>query len=461
MTRQLWAAIACAALLSSDALADMGRSCQPRALAAAEKEAGERVAERLRKSLPSAPPGWAIRDDRSDIAAGSCQAEESGKAVPQPVGVTVSRSFVRNDPAPGSEAAPPPGAAQAPAEPLPDAARQARTQELEKQLAELQRKDRAAVAAYQAARRAGDSGVQTEASDASRRYRAEMGPLQKELRELRNIERQERAAATGARTQAAQSRMPEQRASRRDASVSIHTNLRQRELRGARPVAMSGVPSAFRDGRGVTHLLFGEWRQSGNFALAPIDETAPTTRVQAVSVRIDANEAMTEQLLEKLDLTAVKEVIASGPVQTQIRRQPAPPQAAPVQIALRIGTTKYESSGQAECKAEPQASIYGVPAALYLVSQRSGSSSLNLTLWQPKDGAAIMMSLRISAGGKSYLVDTVKAGPKRDTKGSGKATVQKTGAGGVIAVDAVDASGEKISGKIECTRFGEIQAEGG
>jgi hypothetical protein len=72
-----------------------------------------------------------------------------------------------------------------------------------------------------------------------------------------------------------------------------------------------------------------------------------------------------------------------------------------------------------------------------------------------------MMSLRIAAGGKSYLVDTVKAGPKRDTKGSGRATLQKTGAGGVIAVDAVDASGEKITGKIECTRFGEIQAEGG
>jgi hypothetical protein len=132
-----------------------------------------------------------------------------------------------------------------------------------------------------------------------------------------------------------------------------------------------------------------------------------------------------------------------------------------VQIALRIGTTKYESSGQAECKAAPQASIYGVPAALYSVSQRSGSGSLNLTLWQPKDGAPIMMSLRIAAGGKSYLVDTVKAGPKRDTRGSGKATLRKTGAGGVVAVDAVDASGEKITGKIECTRFGGIQAEGG
>lgn len=457
MTGHLWA-IAGVAMLSSNALADMGQSCEPRALTAEEQAAGERLAETLRRSLPPAPAGWTSRDERPVLASGTCKTEDGGKRLPLPVSVIVSRVF-KQEGQPSEP--PPPAAAQAPSQPSSDAGAQARMQALQKEISELQAKQRAALAAYQAARRSGDGAAQKEANDTSRKYLAEMRPLQTELRELRNRAREQRAAAAQVQTRAAQARTQAAGAARRDASVSIAANLRQRDVYPARRLEAGGAPLALRDGSGTTHLFYGPWRRSGNSALASLDESAPTTRVQALSVRIDANEAMTEQLLGKLDLTAVKDVIASGPAQTQTRRQPAQPQTGPVQIALRIGTTKYESGGQAECKAAPQASIYGVPAALYSVSQRSGSGSLSLTLWQPKDGAAIMMSLRIAAGGRSYLVDTVKAGPKRDTKGSGKATLQRTGAGGVVAVDAVDAGGEKITGKIECTRFGAIRAEGG
>jgi hypothetical protein len=436
----------------------MGRECLPRPLSASEKEASERVAEQLRKALPAAPDGWTIRGERTDVAAGSCPAEDSGKAVAQPVTISVLRNFARND-------APPPAAPAAPqpaAQPPSNAEHQARAAALEKQIAELQRKEQAAGAAYREARRAGDSAAQRQATEQSRKYRLEMGPLQRELRELRNVERRARAADGEARTRAAQARMEEARANRRDASVSIQTNLRQSEMRGSRPLSVDGVPLAFRERSGATQLVFGGWRRSGSFALAQIDESVPTTRVQNARVRIDANEPVTEQLLAAMDVKSVGESVDSpAPRQAQLRREAQQPDSATVQIALQVGTKDYRFSGAAECKAAPQASIYGVPAALYSVSQRSGSGSLNLTLWQPKDGAAIMMSLRIAAGGKSYLVDTVKAGPKRDTKGSGRATLQKTGAGGVIAVDAVDASGEKITGKIECNRFGAIRAEGG
>ena len=136
-------------------------------------------------------------------------------------------------------------------------------------------------------------------------------------------------------------------------------------------------------------------------------------------------------------------------------------QPAPIQISLKAGAKSYEAAGTGECKAAPQASIHGIQAALYSVSHRSAGQSLNLTLWQPKDGSPSMMSLHVSIGSSRYEIDTVKGGAKRDTKGSGKATLQKASAGGVIAIDAVAASGEKIAGKIQCSRFGAIQAEGG
>ena len=133
-------------------------------------------------------------------------------------------------------------------------------------------------------------------------------------------------------------------------------------------------------------------------------------------------------------------------------------QAAPVEVALQVGSSKHQFSGQGQCKAAPQASIYGISAALYTVSQRSGGQSLNLTLWQPKDGSPGMLSLRLSNGAKTYQVDTVKGGAKRDTQGSGSARVDKAG---VFTIDAVAGTGEKITGKVRCASFGGIQAEGG
>lgn len=125
---------------------------------------------------------------------------------------------------------------------------------------------------------------------------------------------------------------------------------------------------------------------------------------------------------------------------------------AQADIALQIGSQKYAASGQGECKSAPRASIYDIPAALYSVSHRAGKDSLNLTLWRPADGKPDMLSLSITSGGKSYLVDTV-----REKKGSGGARLD----GRTIVVDATAAGGERISGKIQCRTFGGVQAEGG
>ena len=121
-------------------------------------------------------------------------------------------------------------------------------------------------------------------------------------------------------------------------------------------------------------------------------------------------------------------------------------------ISLQVGSHKYPAGGQAECKSAPRASIYNIPAALTSVSHRAGKDSLNLSLWQPADGKPAMLTLSVTTGGKTYIVDTVK-----DRKGSGKATRDDR----TISIDAVAASGEKITGRIQCRSFGGIQAEGG
>jgi hypothetical protein len=452
-------ALACLALIASSAQADMGRECEPRPLTAQEKEAADRVGERLRKALPPPPAGWSTRDERVDVAAGSCPAEGGGRTIPQPVTVSVLRNYARQDAAAQTaplKAEPPPPAPAA----RPEQA--ARVQALEKQLADLRRQEAAVGQAYREARRAGDSAAQREATEASRKLRAEMAPVARELAELRRAERGERAAAAAARTQAAQGRMEEARANRRTASVSMHTNLRQADTRGARPVSVDGVALALRDGSGGLQLLLGNWQRSGSFSMANIDESLSTSRVQSLRVRIDGNEAATAELLERLDLKALAPLVESSAPASRSARAPAVrDEASTADIALKVGSKDYRSSGPAECKAAAQASIYGIAAAQYSVSQRSGGESLRLTLWQPKDGSPAMLSLHVSSGASRYEVDTVKGGAKRDTKGSGTASLQKSGAGGVFTIDARALSGEAISGKIACSRFGAIHAEGG
>jgi hypothetical protein len=285
----------------------------PRALTPTEKEMGERVAARLLPMLPPAPPGWKVRDkDLTDIASGSCLDSATKKMVPQPVAVTVSRSFLRDDPAPvpvSAKAAPASAPARSAAEQQARAQQEVRAQTLEQQIAELKRKEQGATAAYTAARRAGDSEAQKKASHESRELRAAMGPAQKELMEIRDGERRQRAAESKAHTEAAFAHQKEELANRRVASVSFDANSGQKQVRASQPVSIPGVPLALRQGMGATHLLFGDWKHFGNYAASAFDPSAPTTRVQDVSVRVVGNDEVTAQLLGKIDLNAVRSVL--------------------------------------------------------------------------------------------------------------------------------------------------------
>jgi hypothetical protein len=132
-----------------------------------------------------------------------------------------------------------------------------------------------------------------------------------------------------------------------------------------------------------------------------------------------------------------------------------------VDVALKAGSRAYSASGPGECRTSREASIHGVPATLYSVSQGSGADSVRFTLWQPKSGAADMVTLHVSIGGKRYEIDTVKGGAGREPKGSGGVRFEGAGAGGAFAVDAKAGDGTAITGSVKCSRFAAVVAEGG
>ena len=155
-------------------------------------------------------------------------------------------------------------------------------------------------------------------------------------------------------------------------------------------------------------------------------------------------------------------VVYPSPSDAQTRRAATESAGGvPVEITLQVGSQKYNASGNGECRSAERASIYGVSASQFAVSHTaSGGNSLNLTRWQPTNGAD-MLTLSVTTGGKRYDVDTVKAGPKKDTKGSAQTTLQRSGNGAVLSINAVAASGEKISGTIKCSALAPVRAEGG
>lgn len=160
-------------------------------------------------------------------------------------------------------------------------------------------------------------------------------------------------------------------------------------------------------------------------------------------------------------LMAAALAVFATTLHAQTRRQPGQAAAGvPVEINLQVGTKKYNARGTGECRVAEQGSIYGVPASQFAVSHGAGGEALSLTRWQPKNGAD-MITLAVSTGGKRYEVDTVKAGPKKDTKGSAQTTLQKNGSGATLTIAAVAGGGEKIAGTIKCGGLTPIQAEGG
>ena len=148
------------------------------------------------------------------------------------------------------------------------------------------------------------------------------------------------------------------------------------------------------------------------------------------------------------------------------RRKPANPGAADNQISVsieaKVAGKTYQGSGSGSCKHADEASIHGLSAALWMVqfdgSKDASLRSLTLTLWRPKDGSPDQLSLSLETKAGSHRVQTGGAG---GNEGEGSVTILPSGPGGRLEIAGKESEGKSLQIVIECSAFGEVEAEGG
>ena len=153
-------------------------------------------------------------------------------------------------------------------------------------------------------------------------------------------------------------------------------------------------------------------------------------------------------------------VAGSGALVAQGRRPAGDPEKSgtAMQVSLNAGGQRYESSAPGECTHAPTASIDGVASELWTAHQSDKDKSLNLSLWQPKDGSRPMVSLTVTMGSSTHRVSTVRGA---SLAGNAKTQFQTAARGGTITVYAKSAEGADIIGTIKCATFTPHVAEGG
>jgi hypothetical protein len=133
----------------------------------------------------------------------------------------------------------------------------------------------------------------------------------------------------------------------------------------------------------------------------------------------------------------------------------------PLRIELSAGGDRAELTGMGRCTHAPQASIYGVPAALWRIQDSDAGEirHATLTVWRPASGnAGDQFSLAISSRAREYRISTVKGG---EIVGSGSITMHPSGAGARFEIVGTDADGRSVRATFQCERFAEHVAEGG
>jgi hypothetical protein len=156
--------------------------------------------------------------------------------------------------------------------------------------------------------------------------------------------------------------------------------------------------------------------------------------------------------------------LLSGVIQEAAAQQlgsEVPAQTVAITVTARIGGKKVQGSGTGSCRHEPDASIRGVSAALWMVQyagQSGGVKQLNLTLWRPKDESPDQLSLSLETGSASHRIET---GGKEGNSGEGSVTILPSGPGGRLELSGKEAGGKRVQITIDCPAFAGIEAEGG
>lgn len=134
----------------------------------------------------------------------------------------------------------------------------------------------------------------------------------------------------------------------------------------------------------------------------------------------------------------------------------------PLTLSGSIGGKAYQASGPGTCKHAPDASIYDLPAALWMIEFANPRGpdirQLNLTLWKPKDGSPDQVSLSLETARSTHRISS---GGKTQPAGSATVTLSPRGSGGSLELKGKDADGRKIELTINCPAFTGVEAEGG
>jgi hypothetical protein len=133
-----------------------------------------------------------------------------------------------------------------------------------------------------------------------------------------------------------------------------------------------------------------------------------------------------------------------------------------VGVSAKVGRKSYDATGAGTCRHSPDASIYDVPAALWMVEQASTRGGalkrVNLTLWRPKNGSSDQISLALETGSSSHQISS---GGRGRPVGSATVKLSPVGSGGRFELKGKDAAGTRIKLTITCPAFTGVEAEGG
>jgi hypothetical protein len=131
-------------------------------------------------------------------------------------------------------------------------------------------------------------------------------------------------------------------------------------------------------------------------------------------------------------------------------------------VSAKVGGKSFETTGPGSCRHSPSASIYDVPAALWMIELAGDEDrpvkQVNLTLWRPKNGSPDQVSLALETRSSSHRLSV---GGKAEPVGSGTVKLSPAAGGGRFELKGKDSKGTSIELSITCPVFAGVEAEGG
>jgi hypothetical protein len=140
-------------------------------------------------------------------------------------------------------------------------------------------------------------------------------------------------------------------------------------------------------------------------------------------------------------------VLAAGVgLSAHVPLQPPGSLKAGVQISLNVGGVPLSVGGLGEC----QQGSDGSQARKWSARRRDGQREVVITVWRGSGGAE-QFTLLVTINGRSHRVNTGRSDGA--PTGSGQATFEAKGRGGVFNIYALADTGARISGQVSCTAF--------